>query len=60
MKSILPAALLLSGCAVCNQHPVACMAGSTLLIGSVELAANRRSDNRSQLGSEEVRRWHLN
>jgi len=48
--------LLLSGCAICQNHPVACMAGSAFVAGSIAVSLNHQ-DRRE---TPEVRRSHLN
>jgi hypothetical protein len=37
----LAALACLSGCAICNEHPRACMVGAALVAGSVAIAINR-------------------
>ena len=40
---ILPLALVLSGCATCQEHPLVCSAAGALIAGSIVLAAQHHS-----------------
>jgi hypothetical protein len=38
---------LLGGCAVCQQHPVACVVASGMVATSIAISVDRGRDNRS-------------
>jgi len=37
--------VMLSGCATCDRHPVACWAGGIILVGSIAASTNHHTAN---------------
>lgn len=53
--ALLLAMLLLQGCAICREHPVACMAGSAIVAGSIAASLNsQHGSSRDRRGTQPV------
>lgn len=57
MKSI-ALALLLSGCATCQNHPYVCAAGTAIVVGSIAASVQHHHDQTQSTNCHELGQCH--